>query len=67
MGELFLRYEYYLAASQLMLAMLGMGATLRIADFVEVVRYPRAVLLGLAIQLLGVPLVAFGVGRGFGL
>lgn len=67
MGELFLRYEYPLAASQLMLAMLGMGATLRVADFVEVLRYPTGIVLGLALQLLGVPLLAFATGRLFGL
>jgi predicted Na+-dependent transporter len=34
--------EYWLAAVQLALAMAGMGATLTLADFVEVFRRPRA-------------------------
>ena len=38
MGELYSQYEYWVAAAQLLLAMLGMGATLRIRDFTEVAR-----------------------------
>lgn len=55
----YLTYEYYFAAIQLALAMLGMGATLRVADFVEVFREGRALLLGLATQLVVVPLLAY--------
>ena len=59
MGELYLRYEYWIAAIQLIFAMLGMGATLTVNDFKEVIRIPRAVSFGLAIQLILVPLIAF--------
>ena len=39
--------------------MLGMGATLSVKDFQDVVRIPRSVCIGLFIQLLVVPLTAF--------
>lgn len=58
MFQLYLAYEWYFAAVQLALAMLGMGATLRVADFVDVVRRPRALLVGGAVQIVGIPLVA---------
>ena len=60
MIELYLDYEYWVAAVQLSLAMLGMGAGLRTSDFREVVQHPKAVSLGLMMQLLVVPLIAFG-------
>jgi bile acid:Na+ symporter, BASS family len=66
-AELYLRYEYAIASTQLALAMLGMGATLRLADFADVIRFPKGVLIGLGTQLLLVPLVAFAFGRVFGL
>lgn len=47
--------------------MFGMGLTLRGADFVLVLRRPWAVVLGLTAQFLIMPLVAWGVGRVFGL
>lgn len=56
MFDFYIRYEYWFAAVQLALAMLGMGATLRIRDFVAVVMQPWALLLGLIIQLMLVPL-----------
>jgi BASS family bile acid:Na+ symporter len=56
-------WEYGLASAQLVLAMLGMGALLGPKDFVEVVRVPRALSVGLGVQLAGVPLVAFALGR----
>lgn len=58
MFDLYLSYEYYFAAAQLMLAMLGMGATLRLVDFVDVFREGRSLVLGLAMQLVAVPLIA---------
>jgi BASS family bile acid:Na+ symporter len=61
MFDLYLSYEYYFAAAQLGLAMLGMGATLRVADFAAVFREGRSLLLGLAIQLVIVPLTAYVV------
>jgi len=51
-------YEYGLASAQLLFAMLGMGAVLAPRDFAEVFRRPRVLLLGLALQLIGAPLIA---------
>ena len=60
MGELYSQYEYWIAAIQLLLAMLGMGATLRVRDFAEVVRAPWPITVGCLLQMLGVPLIAWG-------
>ena len=57
MSDFYLRYEYWLAFTQLLLAMLGMGATLRLADFIAVVKIPKAFCVGLGIQLILVPVV----------
>ena len=51
MGEFYLKYEYWLAFTQLFLAMLGMGATLQISDFVAVSKATKAMLSGLGIQV----------------
>lgn len=59
MGEFYIRYEFWLAAVQLALAMFGMGATLTANDFKDVLREPRAVTLGTALQLLVVPAAAY--------
>lgn len=59
MAEFYVQYEYWFAAGQLVLAMLGMGATLSGRDFRDVVQEPRAVTLGCGIQMLLVPLTAF--------
>ena len=59
MGAVYIEYEYWFAAFQLVLAMLGMGATLTVGDFKDVIREPRAVTFGNIIQLVMVPLVAF--------
>jgi BASS family bile acid:Na+ symporter len=67
LGQFYLEYEYYIASTQLILAMLGMGATLRVRDFVEVLRQPRGILTGIATQLVAMPLLALALGRGFGL
>ncbi len=57
------QYEHALAAAQLAFAMLGMGALLAPRDFGLVFARPRALLLGLAIQLAAVPALAAGLGR----
>lgn len=67
MGNLYLQHEYGLAFSQLLLAMLGMGATLRLADFVEIAKLPKALIAGLSIQLLLVPAIAFSLMKIFNL
>ncbi len=59
MGAIYIEYEYWFAAFQLVFAMFGMGATLTLGDFKDVVREPRAVAFGNGIQLLLVPLVTF--------
>ena len=55
---LYIEYEYWVAAVQLVLAMLGMGAGLQIADFEKVAQQPKAAAVGLSMQLVMVPLVA---------
>lgn len=60
-------YEEHFAQVQLTLFMLGMGATLSVGDFAEVLRRPRPLAVALAGQLLISPLVALAVGRLFGL
>jgi BASS family bile acid:Na+ symporter len=47
--------------------MLGLGLSLTFADFKRVIVYPRAVAVGLTCQTLLLPLVCFGIARGFGL
>lgn len=59
MGDLYIRYEYWLAFWQLLLAMFGMGATLRVDDFVAVVKMPKGISVGLVTQIVLVPLLAF--------
>ncbi len=61
MFDFYLRHEYWFAATQLALAMLGMGATLQIRDFIAVFRQPRALAYGLGIQVFLVPLFAWAV------
>jgi len=59
MGSLYLEYEFWFAAIQLILAMLGMGATLTLGDFGKVFRFPRAFVFGLLLQVAGVPVIAW--------
>ena len=59
MANFYVQHEYWFAAIQLILAMLGMGATLTGKDFRDVVREPLSVSLGTAIQIIAVPLTAF--------
>ena len=55
--------EYFLSVGLLCTAMLGMGATLTIADFVKVARIPQAMLLMFLVQVVISPLVAIGIAR----
>lgn len=59
MSHIYLQYEYWFAAAQLAFAMFGMGATLTMKDFHEVVEEPKAVSIGLLVQILVVPLLAW--------
>ena len=45
--------------------MLGLGLSLTVEDFRRVARYPRAVLVGLALQTLLLPWAAFGLALAF--
>jgi len=56
--ELFRQYESALAAAQLVLAMLGMGATLRGSDFAGMLTHRTAIVLVLLLQFVIAPLVA---------
>lgn len=53
--------EYYFARTQLVLFTLGMGMTLSLGDFVEIVRRPRSFVAGLIGQLCVVPFVAVAI------
>jgi len=66
MGAFYVEYEYWFAVFQLVMAMFGMGATLTARDFRDVVREPRAVSLGLVVQIVLVPLAAFVFLRALG-
>ncbi len=67
MGIFYIEHEYWFAVFQLVLAMLGMGATLTPKDFREVLLEPKAVTSGSLIQLLVVPLVAYAFIWVFGI
>lgn len=47
--------------------MLGLGLSLTLADFARVVKFPKPVLVGLACQLLLLPLICFFIAKGFAL
>jgi len=55
-------YEYTVAATQLVLCMLGMGATLTARDFLDIARRPFGVAFVVACQFLLFPLVAAILG-----
>ena len=59
MGEIYVAYEYWFAAFQLIFAMLGMGATLTVSDFNDILKEPKAVTIGTLIQLVLIPVIAF--------
>lgn len=47
--------------------MFGLGLSLRVEDFTRVVRFPKAVLVGLAAQMLLLPVVCALIAQAFGL
>ena len=59
MADFYVKYEYWFAAGQLILAMLGMGATLTAKDFREVILEPLSMAVGTFTQLVAIPLAAF--------
>lgn len=58
--ELFLPFS-------LAVIMFGMGLSLRLEDFRRILVYPKAVGIGLLNQLVLLPIVAFGIAKGFAL
>jgi BASS family bile acid:Na+ symporter len=58
MFDSYAQYEYLLAQVQLVLFMMGMGATLAGADFLRISRQPRYLLTGAVCQFLLTPLLA---------
>lgn len=67
MGEFYIANEYWFSVFQLVTAMVGMGATLTLKDFRELLLEPKAVASGTIIQMVMVPLMAFAVISAFGL
>ncbi len=57
--EFYIANEFAFAATQLALAMLGMGATLTPGDFKEIVRDPKGFATGLVLQIILVPLACY--------
>ena len=53
--------ETYLVPLQLILAMVGMGATLSLKDFALIGKHPAGLTLGLALQLVFVPAIALAM------
>ena len=67
MGEFYIANEYWFSVFQLVTAMIGMGATLTLKDFRELLLEPKAVASGIGIQMMMVPLLAFATISLFGL
>ncbi len=59
--------EPVLVPAQLVFAMLGMGATMTLADFKGIVKDPRGLGIGLLLQVVFVPLIALSFIHGLGL
>jgi BASS family bile acid:Na+ symporter len=51
----------------LTIIMLGMGMTLIPGDFTRIIKYPKAILIGLTNQLLFLPIIGFSLAIAFGL
>jgi BASS family bile acid:Na+ symporter len=49
----------------LQIIMLGMGATMTLGDFVEILKSPKKVVIGLVAQFTIMPLLGFGLSRAF--
>jgi BASS family bile acid:Na+ symporter len=55
------KYHYAVASTQLVLAMLGMGAALSARDFIEIAREPKPIFTGALYQLIGIPLLTVAI------
>jgi BASS family bile acid:Na+ symporter len=51
----------------LAIIMLGMGMTLILADFTRILKYPKAILIGLTNQLILLPIIGFSLAISFNL
>ncbi|MDO5981511.1 bile acid:sodium symporter family protein [Flavivirga spongiicola] len=51
----------------LAIIMLGMGMTLILADFTRIIKYPKAILIGLTNQLIFLPIIGFSLAIAFNL
>ena len=51
----------------LAIIMLGMGMTLIITDFTRIIKYPKAILIGLTNQLIFLPIIGFSLAIAFNL
>ena len=51
----------------LAIIMFGLGLSLTVGDFARIGREPKAVVLALAVQVLVLPVIAFGLVTAFGL
>lgn len=60
-------FSAYFLPATLVLIMVGMGLSLSLQNFRNVLRFPRAVLVGLVAQMVVLPLLAFGLANAFGL
>lgn len=49
------------------IVMFGMGITLTVSDFSEVIKHPKAVVIGVVSQFVIMPLIAFALAKGFNL
>ncbi|WP_281649028.1 bile acid:sodium symporter [Parendozoicomonas sp. Alg238-R29] len=67
MGAFYIQHEYWFSVFQLVTAMIGMGATLTLRDFRELLLEPKAVASGIGIQLIIVPMIALAFITIFGL
>jgi BASS family bile acid:Na+ symporter len=59
MANFYVNNEYWFAVFQLVLAMFGMGATLKLNDFKDIFLEPFPASVGIAVQLIAVPIIAF--------
>ncbi len=67
MFDFYPAYEEHFAQMQLILFMVGMGATLSVGDFAKVLRRPRSLVVALIGQIVISPLIALAVSHLFGL
>lgn len=52
--------NFFLPAS-LFIIMLGLGLALQLADFKRIIKYPKAIFIGLTNQMILLPLIGFGI------